>query len=340
MLIVVFHLLNDYSGSPKVLRNVIERFISEGHSVVLYTSRGGPLDDIESTTLTRHVIPYSFKRWRAVRIILYILSQILSFFAALKYTFHRDTVFYINTVLPIGAAFGARLIGKRVFLHCHEAVRARGGAYPLVSGIMLRLAHHVTCVSHFQASFMPAGLNIITIPNTLSNRFVATLHPDPETAFTRRNVLMLCSLKSYKGIREFLNLASLLPTVKFTLVINDTDKAITRWLVREEITATENVTIHPRQANVAQFYNNASIVVNLSNTRLFVETFGMTALEARACKLPVIVPKIGGIASLITEGVDGYHIDSHDTTRLIDTITNLLDDRRLYMRVAEGVDNS
>jgi len=266
----------------------------------------------------------------------YALSQVISLFAALRYAFHRDTVFYINTVLPIGAAVGARLIGKRVYLHCHEAVRERGGTYPHVSGIMLRLANHVTCVSRFQASFMPAGLNISTVPNTLSAKFIAALHPNPEAAFRRRNVLMLCSLKSYKGIREYLNLATLMPNVKFSLVINDTARAISKWLAHNGITPSDNMCLYPRQTNVAHFYNNASIVVNLSDPRLFVETFGMTALEARACLLPVIVPVIGGIASLITDDVNGYHIDCHDTPRLVNTITNLLNDRNLYLRIAEG----
>ena len=339
MHIVVFHLLNDYSGSPKVLRSVIERLLADGNTIDLHTSRGGPLDAISSPALARHDISYSFDGPRLLTAARYVWSQLISFFAALRYTFRRDTEFYINTILPVGAALAARLTGKRVTLHCHEAVISRGGMYPLLSRIMLRLANRVICVSRYQTSQLPqlpAKLNIRTIPNTLSPRFVNALRPDPEAAFTRRRVLMLCSLKIYKGIPELLHIASLLPDINFSLVINDTRRAIDIWLLRNGITPSPNVTIHPCQAEVAPFYNEASIVVNLSNPSLFIETFGMTALEARACQLPVIVPTVGGIAELITDGIDGYHIDCRDTRRLTQTITTLLSDRDLYLRLARG----
>ena len=44
--IVCFHLYNDFSGSPKVLRRVVRGMLEEGHEVVLVTSRGGVLDKI------------------------------------------------------------------------------------------------------------------------------------------------------------------------------------------------------------------------------------------------------------------------------------------------------
>ena len=37
---------NDFSGSPKVLRQVVRGMLEEGHEVVLVTSRGGVLDKI------------------------------------------------------------------------------------------------------------------------------------------------------------------------------------------------------------------------------------------------------------------------------------------------------
>jgi len=46
---VCFHLYNDFSGSPKVLRQVVRGMLEEGHEVVLVTSRGGVLDCQQST---------------------------------------------------------------------------------------------------------------------------------------------------------------------------------------------------------------------------------------------------------------------------------------------------
>ena len=48
--IVCFHLYNDFSGSPKVLRQVVRGFLEQGHEVDLVTSRGGVLDNAQFTT--------------------------------------------------------------------------------------------------------------------------------------------------------------------------------------------------------------------------------------------------------------------------------------------------
>ena len=47
----------------------------------------------------------------------------------------------------------------------------------------------------------------------------------------------------------------------------------------------DNLQIVSRQNDVAPFYNEASIVLNLSDKRRFVETFGLTALEAMSAGL-------------------------------------------------------
>ena len=49
---VCFHLYNDFSGSPKVLRQVVRGMLEEGHEVVLVTSRGGVLDNAQPTVLS------------------------------------------------------------------------------------------------------------------------------------------------------------------------------------------------------------------------------------------------------------------------------------------------
>ena len=59
---------------------------------------------------------------------------------------------------------------------------------------------------------------------------------------------------------------------------------------------TDNLQILSRQEDVTSFYNKATIVLNLSDKHRFVETFGLTALEAMSAGLPVIVPTEGGIA--------------------------------------------
>ena len=42
------------------------------------------------------------------------------------------------------------------------------------------------------------------------------------------------------------------------------------------------------------------------------ESFGLAALEAMACEVPVIATKVGGLPEVVTDGVDGYLIPPRD----------------------------
>lgn len=96
----------------------------------------------------------------------------------------------------------------------------------------------------------------------------------------------------------------------------------------------DNLQIVSRQNDVAPFYNEASIVLNLSDKRRFVETFGLTALEAMSAGLPVIVPTKGGIAEMVEDGVNGYKIDVQELEKIESHITTLLSDRDSYLQLA------
>lgn len=97
-----------------------------------------------------------------------------------------------------------------------------------------------------------------------------------------------------------------------------------------------NIQVVPRQEDVSRFYNAASVVVNLSDKTRFIETFGLTALEAMAAGLPVIVPTVGGIAEMVEEGANGFKTDVSDLSAISAHIKALLSDEGLYRRLSEN----
>lgn len=96
------------------------------------------------------------------------------------------------------------------------------------------------------------------------------------------------------------------------------------------------IEILSRQDDVTRFYNEASVVVNLSDKERFVETFGLTALEAMTAGLPVIVPTEGGIAEMVEDGVNGYKIDVQQLDDIAQHIEIMLTDKDKYCRMADN----
>lgn len=89
-----------------------------------------------------------------------------------------------------------------------------------------------------------------------------------------------------------------------------------------------------RQDDVVSLYNEASLVLNLSDKHKFIETFGLTALEAMSAGLPVIVPTEGGIAEMVEDGVNGYKIDVQELDKIAETIELMLSNKNLYVHLA------
>lgn len=225
-------------------------------------------------------------------------------------------------------------MGKHVIYHYHENAFAKSRVYRFLAKAMQYLANQIICVSAFQASMLTHKDKIVIIPNALSEDFVNRISPDPDSAFRCKIILMLSSLKKYKGINEFVSLSSQLRQFHFTLIINEEADIITKYIEQEALTIPNNLTLLPRQEDVSRIYGKASVLLNLTKKELFIETFGLTALEAMSAGLPVIVPTVGGIAEMVEDGVNGYKIDVTDLDLISKTLKTILTDADLYRHLA------
>ena len=334
--IACFHLYNDYSGSPKVLRNVLEGLLAKNHTVNVVTSAtGGVLDELKGNSHIKYdYYHYSPSRNMVVWVFSLLYAQMCLFFKALK---RRDcSVFYINTIMPVGAALAGKLLGKKIVYHYHENAFVKSAFYRMLYKIMLSVADEIICVSNYQRTFLPDRYNISVVYNALPRSFTDELTPNAEKAYSRKNVLMVSSLVLYKGPIEFIALAALSPQYNFTLVLNETQKSIDAFIAHHQVRVPDNLRIYPRQSDICQFYNEASVLLNLSDRRKVIETFGMTVLEGLSAGLPVIVPPVGGIAEFVEDDVNGYKIDVQELDSISCRIDYMLQDYEVYRRLSAG----
>lgn len=79
------------------------------------------------------------------------------------------------------------------------------------------------------------------------------------------------------------------------------------------------------QDTLPYYYSAAEVVVMPS----LYESFGMVALEAMACGVPVIASEVGGLGYLVQNGFTGYTIPDSDPEALCDKLSMLLGDAEL-----------
>lgn len=336
--IVFIHLLNDFSGSPKVLKEVIKVVTAQSVQGKLYLGSSGDGFLSESKFPIKRYW-YCRTRQRGLTLFTYLFSQLVLFVKLLcDRSIAKNAVIYVNTLLPFGAAIYAKLTGRKVVYHVHEI-----SITPVPLRWMLKVIAQMTSslniyVSDTHIQALPIhGVPAIRVYNALEDSFIRSAlasHYTPryEGHF---NVLLIASLRDYKGVPELMNLATGVlghHDIRLHLVVNDDQGAIDQYFADKSIPG--NLCVYPRTTDPTIFYRQANLVLNLSRVDQCVETFGLTILEAMAFGIPVIVPPLGGPAELVVDGVQGFLVDSYDKTLLMEKLLFLYRDKALCERMS------
>lgn len=338
-MIVSCHLLNDRSGSPKVLAAAIVGLRSAGEDVQLFIGSAGSgcLDDVGVPTRR-----YWYRRGshRLFTVFTFAISQVCLFLRlVLAHNLPRDAVIYVNTLLPFGASLFGAFTRRRVVYHLHEVSVTPSLLRGFLICVARMTADQLIYVSDFHRACLPVGkVSSQTVHNALDANFIRRAE-DAETYRPGRagsfRVLMLASLRDYKGVPEFVTLArhfSAESGITFHLVANDDEAAICRYFAEVELPG--NLTVYPRTGVPELHYAGASLVVNLSRPDLWQETFGLTLLEAMAYGVPVIAPPVGGPLELVADGREGFLVDCRNGALLAQRVKELVHDPALCMRMS------
>ncbi|NMB81772.1 MAG: glycosyltransferase family 4 protein, partial [Ignavibacteria bacterium] len=143
-----------------------------------------------------------------------------------------------------------------------------------------------------------------------------------------KSVLMIASYRKYKGIYEFAELARLIPDYTFNLVLSTTKSDIIQF--KKDIGNINNLNIFPLQTNLHPFYSEAKLLLQLSHPESWIETFGLTILEAMIYGIPAIVPFVGGPTELVENGKNGYLVNPHNLSEIKEKILYIMENSDVY----------
>lgn len=337
--LVCTHLLNDFSGSPKVLSQVINAVKEKNCDIDLYVGNAskGFLSKTDANKFT-----YAYKRSnnKILTLLSLVFSQVHLAFKILKYR-NKDVNIYVNTLLPFGAAIMGKLMGKPVIYHIHETSIRPKLFKNFLRWVVNNTASKIIFVSNAlkdQEYFKHKKQYVVY--NALSKTFSKQTAEHSYTSLDKIgnfNVYMIASLRAYKGVLEFLDIASKVlnnKAIKFALILNSNQKEIDGFFSNYAL--PKNLEIFTTQGNIHEHYKNASLVLNLSRVDQWVETFGLTIIEAMAYGVPVIVPPVGGPTELVENNVEGFLISSYNTDQIANKIEELYNDKSLCKRLSQN----
>jgi glycosyltransferase involved in cell wall biosynthesis len=197
----------------------------------------------------------------------------------------------------------------------------------------------VICVSEYVWKSINVKKKSTIVYNSLDHNFVKKAYDFQKSNLNDiPNILMICSLREYKGVNIFVDLASALPQYQFTLVLNSDLQSIKQY-IRGKNTNLSNLHIYPKQNNTSLFYEHSDLLLNLSLVDQWIETFGLTILEGMSYGIPCIGPTMGGPPEIITDDIEGYLVDSRDFNTLKNRIIQLLTNEDLYFTFSENARN-
>lgn len=297
--IIFVHLYNDFSGSPCVLKDAIESLDGTGVEPILFTSQHrGFLSDL---AIKKQTVPYLYSNKALIKLLFYVFSQFYLFFflsfCLLKIRISGKHVEVVaNTILPAAAVLAGKLFAHRTVSYVHElAVQSKLLSF-FLKNIALKCSDRRIYVSQFlkESYFDEQGDVLLNGLRGDLSEYVAKLSYQEliECKLSHFRVLFVGNLREYKGFWAFLKLARLRPNMCFEAVINASESEFDAFRKTADIPINVNVVLRPK--DLAESYQKAFVLLNLSDTRFVKETFGMTILEGFAFACPAIVPSEGG----------------------------------------------
>lgn len=337
------HLLDDFSGSSKVMSQVIGALNESGHKTLTLVGSHGTKGFIRTSHPVIH-FKYRFEHSKVRLLISFAAAQIRLFAKTLQYchTWKPDIV-YANTVLPVGAMIAANLYRIPTIVHIHEVGLGTPALFRILLKIANRCATRIICVSQYVANSLPIKKELISIlHNTLppaDKKEAERISKEQEVQRPAKpfTVLMACSPRLYKGIDSFAAIARRLQSedINFKLIANCEPEEI-RHLFASVHPPTRNIEIVCRPPSVFDHYRTAGVVVNLSHKDKCIESFGLTLIEGMSCGVPVIAPQVGGCTELFTDGKGGWLIDSRDIDSLCNKIQQLAQNQALWLEASDA----
>ncbi len=140
-------------------------------------------------------------------------------------------------------------------------------------------------------------------------------------------LIHISNFRPVKRIEDVIAIFSLVRQkrkARLLMVGDGPDRPKAEWLANTHGVAGE-VLFVGKQSDMSQLLSISDILLLPSD----LESFGLVALEAMACEVPVIATRVGGVPEVVRHGVDGFLYDVGDVSSMAEGCLAILDNPQL-----------
>ncbi len=208
---------------------------------------------------------------------------------------------------------------------------------PLVK-FSIEQSDYVTSVSRFLQMKTYTMYNvekeIHVIPNFVDiNRFKRTENSQFRSRFSSEGEKVIVHVSNFRAVKRVPDVVRIFDIIrksipsKLLLVGDGPDRSESERLARE-LGIFDDIRFLGKQTRLPEILSAADLMLMPSQS----ESFGLSALEAMSCSVPVVSSSTGGLPELVVHGETGYIAELGDVQRMAKYALELLgDDRKLEL---------
>ncbi|MBA3600494.1 MAG: N-acetyl-alpha-D-glucosaminyl L-malate synthase BshA [Acidobacteria bacterium] len=200
----------------------------------------------------------------------------------------------------------------------------------------LQQSDGVTAVSRFlkQATIETFDFDEIeVIPNFICPCHYKRLPDSPlRDELAPNGEKLLVHVSNFRAVKRPLDCVEILAKVKAKggharlIMVGDGPERSACNYRAEQLNVKDSIAFVGKQANIADYLGVADVFLLPSE----LESFGLAALEAQACEVPVVATRVGGLPEVVADKESGFLSDIGDTEKMSDDVIKVLSDEELH----------
>jgi N-acetyl-alpha-D-glucosaminyl L-malate synthase BshA len=185
---------------------------------------------------------------------------------------------------------------------------------------------------------LPRELAVQVIPNFVDTR---RFHPNRalpgKVAGSGANVRVLTHVSNFRPLKRVEDVVKIFSIVRrefssrLDLVGDGPERSRIEALVRT-LGLQADVSFRGELDDIVDLYQHSDVFLLPSET----ESFGLAALEAMACGVPVVASDVGGVSEVVADGETGLLAAVGDVTTMAGHVCRLFGDDHLYLRASQA----